>query len=507
MSRAERVIAFIERWCLVPEGKNVGKPIRLDGFQKKFIKAVYDNPNRRTRRAILSMARKNGKTVLIACLLLAHLVGPEARENAQIVSGAQSREQASLVFNLACKMILMSEELSSIIAITPSSKKLVGLPMGTEFKALAAESKTAHGLSPVFAILDEIGQIRGPRDDFVDAIVTAQGAHDDPLLIAISTQAANDADLLSVWIDDALNSADPSIVCHLYAAADDCDLSDKAAMRAANPALGTFRNQADLEALAEQAVRMPSFEAAYRNLNLNQRVNTNSPAISRDVWKTCNKKPLPLEECDDIFGGLDLSANTALTALVLVGIKGDSVNVHCDFWMPQATIYERAKEDRAPYDLWMKQGLIRTCPGSTVEYDFVAERLAELVAKYPKLRAIAYDRWRIALLQKELTRIGAKVPLVEWGQGFKDMSPAVEAAEADLLNKKIRHGGHPVLTMCAVNSAIVRDAAGNRKLDKIRSTSRIDGYVALAMAEGLSRRATAAGGASIDDFLANIVMG
>lgn len=506
MTRGQKVIAFIERWCLVPEGKNVGKPIRLDAFQKKFILAVYDNPNRATRRAILSMARKNGKTVLIACLLLAHLVGPEARENGQIVSGAQSRDQAALVFDLACKMILLSEELPGIIRIIPSSKRLIGLPMGTEYKALAAESRTAHGLSPVFAILDEIGQVRGPRDDFVDAIVTSQGAHDDALLIAISTQAANDADLLSVWIDDALNNPDSGTVCHLYAAPDDCDLLDKKAMKAANPALGSFRSTTDLEELAQQAVSMPSFENSYRNLNLNQRIATNSPAISRDVWKRNGAKPIPLDQCDDIYAGLDLSANTALTALVLVGIKGESVNVHCDFWMPKGTIHERAKEDRTPYDMWEKQGLIRTTPGKTVEYDFVAQRLAELVVRYPKLRGVAYDRWRIALLMKEIERIGAKVPLVEWGQGFKDMSPAVEAAEADLLNAKVRHGNNPVLTMCAVNSAIVRDAAGNRKLDKIRSTARIDGYVAFVMAEGLSRRATAPG-ASIDDFLANIVMG
>jgi len=506
MTRGEKVIAFIERWCLVPEGKEVGKPIRLEQFQKDFILAVYDNKHI-TRRALLSMARKNGKTVLIACLLLAHLVGPEARENSQIVSGAQSRDQAALVFDLACKMILLSEELSGIIRIIPSSKRLVGIPMGVEYKALAAEGKTAHGLSPVLAILDEIGQIRGPRDEFVDAVVTSQGAHESPLLIAISTQAANDADLFSLWIDDAMTGLDPHTICHLYTAPDDCDLRDKAAQRAANPALGVFRSEADVEAMAEQAHRMPSFENTYRNLVLNQRIATNSPAISRDVWKQNGKAPIALEDCDDVFGGLDLSSNTALTALVLIGLKGGRVNVHCYAWMPQGTLLERSKEDRAPYDLWHKQGFIMTTPGKTVEYDFVAEFLAEIAGRLPNLRGIAYDRWRISILKKELDRIGAKVPLIEWGQGFKDMSPSLEALDADLLNKKMRHGNNPVLTMCAVNSAIVRDAAGNRKLDKIRSTARIDCYQALAMAEGLSRRPRTDEAANLDDFLANVIVG
>ncbi len=114
-----------------------------------------------------------------------------------------SRDQAALVFGLAAKMVRLSERLSSIVRIVPSGKRLIGLPLNTEFRALAAEGKTAHGLSPVLAILDEVGQVRGPHSDFIDAVTTSQGAHEAPLLIAISTQAASDADLYSQWLDDA----------------------------------------------------------------------------------------------------------------------------------------------------------------------------------------------------------------------------------------------------------------------------------------------------------------
>ena len=156
-----------------------------------------------TTLAILSMARKNGKTALIAAILLAFLVGPEAKRNSQIVSGAMSKDQAALVFALACKMVQLSPELSKVVKIVPSGKRLYGLPLNVEYRALAADATTGQGLSPRLAILDEVGQVRGPKSEFVEAIVTAQGAYDDALLVAISTQAPNDGDLLSIWIDDA----------------------------------------------------------------------------------------------------------------------------------------------------------------------------------------------------------------------------------------------------------------------------------------------------------------
>jgi phage terminase large subunit-like protein len=228
LTRGGRVIAFIEKYCRVPEGKLVGQNLELDPFQKQFILDVYDNPAK-TSMGILSIARKNGKTALIAAILLAHLVGPEAKLNTQIVSGALSRDQAAIVFNLAVKMIRLNEELALATKISPSAKILHGLARNVEYRALSAEGKTAHGLSPILAILDEVGQVRGPQSDFIDAITTAQGAHESPLLIVISTQAPNDADLLSIWIDDAKNSQDPRIVsciheaCLLYTsdAADD----------------------------------------------------------------------------------------------------------------------------------------------------------------------------------------------------------------------------------------------------------------------------------------------
>lgn len=483
MSRAAAIIEFIETLCLIPDGAGVGSPMVLAEFQRDFIRDVYDNPAG-TRRAFLSIARKNGKSGLIAALLLAHLVGPEAKLNSQLVSGAMSRDQAALVFNLAAKMVQLSPVLSGVVRIVPSGKRLIGIPLNTEYRALAADGKTAHGLSPVLAILDEIGQVRGPQSDFIDAITTSQGAHAAPLLIAISTQAASDADLLSVWLDDAAQSKDPRIVSHVYAAPEGAALEDETGWRAANPALGMFRSLDDLREQMAQAKRMPSMENAARNLLLNQRVSTDAPFVSPDVWRACGAEPVPFD--GPVFGGLDLSARNDLTALVLVGKVSGVWQVRPYFWTPQTGLGERSKRDRAPYDLWARQGFLRATPGASVDYEIVAREIAEIVDGLT-VYAIAFDRWRMDVLQREIERAGITLPLVPFGQGYKDMSPALDTLEAELLSERIAHGMHPVLTLCAANATTVKDPAGNRKLDKSHATGRIDGMVALAMALGAAQ--------------------
>ena len=496
MTRAARVIAFIERFCVVPEGAHVGQPLRLEAFQKQFITDIYDNPHG-TRRAIKSVARKNGKSAEIAALLLAHLVGPEAKQNSQIVSGAMSQLQAALVFNLASKMVMQSPALSGLVRIVPSGKRLIGLPLNVEYRALAAEGKTAHGLSPVLAILDEIGQVRGPQSDFIDAITTSQGAHEAPLLIAISTQAASDADLLSQWIDDAKRSEDPRIVCHLYAAPEGCDLMDESAWRAANPALGLFRSLDDLREQMTQAERMSSMQSSARNLLLNQRVSTDSPFISPDTWKACGTPVLPFD--GPVFVGIDLSARLDLSAAVVVGEVDGVWQVVPYFWTPSEGLEDRTRRDRAPYSTWHRQGLLRTTPGASVDYSFVAAELAEILSDLD-VRAVSFDRWRFDLLKKEFDAIGVDLPLIPHGQGFRDMTGSLEALEVALLNKRVAHGNHPVLTMCISNATVTRDAADGKKLDKSRSTGRIDGAVGLCMAMGAAAKATEAQGTTFDSF-------
>jgi phage terminase large subunit-like protein len=478
LTRGERNIQWIEKHCRIPEGKFVGKPVELRDWQKKEIRRIYDN-EAITRTAILSFARKNAKTALAAFLLLLHLVGPEAQTNSQLVSTALSRDQAAILFALAAKIVRMSPTLNPVIGIRDNAKQLYCSALGTLYKALSSDASTNFGASPVFAVHDELGQVIGPRSALYEAVETGAGAHDNPLSIIISTQAPTDGDLLSVLIDDALDGHDPRVVVSLYTAPMEDEPFAEETIRKANPAFGDFLNADEVMKSARDAERMPSRESSYRNLILNQRVDASSPFVSKTVWDSCNDEPAPLK--GPIWGGLDLSARTDLTALVLVHLEDKVWHVHPYFWTPGEGVRERAKRDRVPYDVWVKEGWLRTTPGATVDYEYIAQEMTEIIGgEY--VSAIAYDRWRIDLMKKELDRIGFNLPLIPHGQGYKDMSPALDSTESELLNGRLNHGGHPVLTMCAANAVVQADPAGNRKLAKDKSNGRIDGMVALAMA-------------------------
>lgn len=489
LTEAEKVIAFIESYCHVPEGILRGKKVKLLKFQKDFITAIYDNPAG-TSRAYLSIARKNAKTATISMIVLAHLVGPKAFQNSRIISGARTRKQAAEVYNYAAKMVAMSPELRAIIKAIPSQKILVGLPMNVEYQALSADAKGAHGGSPILAVLDEVGQVRGPYDAFFEAIETSQGAYEGKsLLIAISTQASSDGDLFSTWIDDAKNSKDPHIVSHVYTAPSECDLFDREAWKAANPALGVFRSLSDVEEAAERAARLPSSENSFRWLFLNQRIEMESPFLPKSAWEKC-AAIFPRLGDGPVFGGLDLSEVHDLTALVLIERVGSNWYIHPEFWLPKEGLREKSRLDMVPYDVWSSQGYLNVIEGKTIDYEFIAHRLAEVLDKYD-VRKIAFDRWNFKHLKPALVRAGIDERVIEnkfeeFGQGFQSMSPALRELETLVFNKRIFHNNNPVMNMCADAAVVKRDPAGNRKLDKSKSTRRIDGMVALAMAAGVS---------------------
>lgn len=502
-TRGERVIRFIQTMCRVPEGVLIGQPVKLLPFQREFILAIYDNPNG-TSRAYLSIARKNAKTATIAMILLAHIVGPEAFQNSSIVSGARSRKQAAEVYKYASKMVMMSPELRKIIRPIPSQKTLIGLPMNVEYQAISADAAGAHGGSPILAILDEVGQVRGPYDAFIEAIETAQGAYEGrALLIAISTQAPTDNDLFSRWLDDAANANDPHIVSHVYTAPLDCDLTDREAWQAANPALGVFRSLQEVEEYSERAVRMPTAENTFRWLFLNQRVEASSPFVSRNAWAACGGLAKPLDGVP-VYGGLDLSSVSDLTAFLLMGNIDGIWHVHPTFWLPGDMIAERSRADRVPYDLWHKQGLLKAAPGNSVDYEFVAQHIWEQKQRLD-IRKIGFDRAMFKHLRPWLIKAGFSEVEIEdlfeeVGQGYVSMSPALRDLEAEILNCRIAHGvvcsncggdgcdtcsntgavPHPVLQINMANAIVMRDPAGNRKLDKQRANGRIDGAAALA---------------------------
>jgi phage terminase large subunit-like protein len=496
LSRSARNIRWIQTHLRIPEGRLVGNPVRLTGEQKRWMRMLYDTP---TRRFVLSMGRKNAKTAFSAMLLLLHTVGPEARPNSQLYSTALSRDQAAIVFNLAVKMVRMNRALLDVLVIRETAKHIECPELGTLYRALSADATTAHGLSPVFTVHDELGQVRGPRHGLYEALETASAAQQEPLTIIISTQAPNAGDLLSLLIDDAQTGADPLTKCVVYAAPTDAERQAEGlppldpfgddAIRLANPHFNVFMNKAEVRAQAADAKRLPAREASYRNLILNQRVEVNNPFVTRLVWDENGAEPAPLAAGARVFGGLDLSTVSDLTADVLIAAEGEAYGVHPTFWLPAEGLAEKSRLDRVPYDIWAKQGFLATTPGPSIEYAFVAKHLRATFERY-NVQAYAFDRYNWPHLKQWLERDGFSEAMlarfVPFGQGFQSMSPAIRELEALLLARKLRHAAHPVLAMCAANATTTQDPAENRKFIKHRATGRIDGMVALAMAVGVA---------------------
>lgn len=482
-TRAERVMGFIERYCKTPDGAKVGEPIELALFQEVLIYSIYDNPAG-TRRAYLGIARKNGKSALLSALLVCHICGPEAKQNQQTISGALSREQASIIHALASKMINLNPVLSELCRVIPSSKRILGLKKGVEFKSLSADGSRNQGLSVGFGVIDEIGQVKGPTSDFVDAILTSSGAHKEPLIICISTASPSDADLFSILIDDSIRSQDSKIVCHVYSADDGCEVDDEQGWQDANPALGIFRSREDLVEQAKQAKRMPSSEASFRNLCLNQRISLQSLWCSPSVWKENSALPdYSLLKTGEVHLGLDLSTLNDLTACVAT-VKDDDgfVHVYPYVFTPSQGLEERASKSRAPYPQWVRDEKMIAITGKVLDYELICQFLAREFEDC-NIVSVNFDRWRIKDFAKEAERAGfaGNAQWVEVGQGFQSMSPRLEKTMELLLHGNIKHGGHPLMNFGIGNAIAVSDTAGNMKLGKDRSTQKIDQIVAFVM--------------------------
>lgn len=492
-TRPQKIISFIET-LEITAGEFAGTKFKLRPWQRRIIQQVYRQgrgQQRRTiRTAFITVPRKNGKTQLAAALALAHLSGPESESRGQIYSAASDRDQAALIFNEMVAMIERHEFLANRINITRHYKRLEDLENGTIYQALSSDARKAHGLSPSFVVCDELAQWHG-RELF-DNLTTATGARKEPLTVVISTQSSDPNHVMTELTHYAQQVRDkvvedPTFLPILYQAPMDCDPWDEKVWHDCNPALGDFRSLEEMRVFAAQAKRLPAKEAAFRNLYLNQPVDSEQRFISSDDWNACGAAvDASLLEGQPCWAGLDLGSTNDLTALLLYFPFNDGA-VLPFFWVPSDNLADREKVDGVPYPVWKREGLIDSAGARATDHLQIVKKVADLAQTYD-IKGIAYDRWAMKPLLKLLDDEGIKLPMVEWGQGYKDMGPAVSAMERAILSGELRHGGHPVLTWNCTNAVVMIDPAGNQKLAKDRSRDRIDGMVALAMAIGLFKR-------------------
>lgn len=484
----QRVTGFIERLTHTA-GPAAGSPFQLRDWQRDTVlKPIYDPVDehglRKVRTAFISMPRKQGKTELAAALSLYHLAA-DGEQAAQVYSAAADRAQAALIFNAAATMIRNDPELAEIFGVVDSQKRIVHYASGSFYQAISSESRTKHGFNASAIIYDELAQ--APNRDLWDVLTTSTGARAQPLTIVISTAGNDRSTIMKELYDYAIQVRDGVIkdetfVPVIFEAPEDADPWDEKTWYACNPALGDFRSLDEMRTFADRAKRIPALENVFRNLYLNVWVTAESRWLSSDAWDSCAEEPDVYElEGQPCYAGLDLSSTTDLTALVLAFPADDGFDIASHFFAPEDGLDERVRRDRVPYDVWARQGFLTLTPGASVDKSWVLGRCAEILERFD-LRALAYDSWRIADLQAIASREGIELPFTAFGQSFRAMAPAVDEVERLVLDGRLRHGGNPVLTWNCSNVLIEHDSSGNRKMSKRKSTGRIDGMVALAMA-------------------------
>ncbi|MFD1789675.1 terminase large subunit [Sphingomonas floccifaciens] len=482
MPPAERVLAFLRDLPIV-SGLRAGEKMELLGFQEQFVRGVYEPTNakgdRLVRLAALSVARGNGKSAVLAGLSLAHLLGPMHEPYGECYAAAIDREQAGVLYNMTRAYIEAVPWMAARVNIRDWHKEIIDERTNSRWRALTSDARKAHGLAPSFWVADEVAQWRSR--ELWDNLKTGMAKRRSALGVTISTQAADD---LHFWSEILDAEPAPTFYVQLHAAPEGCALDDRSAWAAANPALGEFLNADEFADAAAMAARSPSFEPAFRLLNLNQRIDAESRFINPADWEANGAPFDPAElEGERCYGGLDLSSTRDLTALALwFPDAGKALVWH---FVPADTIGERVERDRVPYDRWAADGWIETTVGRATDRSAIVQRLADIRQLYD-VQGIAFDRWRYEDLVKLLSDEGIELPMVEFVPGFRSYAAAVDAFERAVLDRRMQHNNSPILKWQAGNVVIETDPAGNRKPTKAKSLDRIDGIVSAIMACGLA---------------------
>ena len=488
-AQADYVVAFIECLCHT-KGRWAGKPFYLMPWQEQIVRDIFGtlkaDGHRQFTTAYIEIPKKNGKSELAAAIALYLLFG-DGEASPEVYGAAADRAQASIVMDVAATMTKMTPALSKRSKILTANKRIICNTNNGFYQVLSAEVGTKHGLNVSGLVLDEVHA--QPNRKLYDVLTKGSGdAREQPLYFLITT-AGNDQNSICWELHqkarDILDGrkVDPTFLPIIYGADPSDDWTDPEVWKKANPSLGETITMDKVVAACESAKQNPGEENTFRQLRLNQWVKQSIRWMPMEKWNAC---AFPIDE-DELegricYGGLDLSSTTDITAFVLVFPPRDEEDKYIIipyFWVPEETLELRVKRDHVPYSVWKQQGFLQTTEGNVIHYGYIEKFIERLGEKY-NIREIAFDRWGAVQMVQNLEGIGFTV--VPFGQGFKDMSPPTKELMKLVLEKRIAHGGHPVLRWMMDNIYIRTDPAGNIKADKEKSTEKIDGAVATIMA-------------------------
>ena len=489
--KAQRVVRFIEA-LRHTKGEFHGQPFHLLPWQEKIIRDVFgtvrddDLSMRQYTTAYIEIPKKNGKSELGAAIALNMLINDDEWK-AEVYSCASDRQQAAIVFDVAVDMVRQSPALMKRVKIIPSTRRMIYQPTGSIYQVLSSEVATKHGLNVSACIFDELHT--QPTRALYDVMPQGSGdARRQPLWFLLTTAGTDRNSICWEVHQKALDilegrKIDPRFYPVLFGLPDEADWTSEENWYRANPSLDHTITIDKVRDAFRKAQETPADENQFRQLRLNQWVKQSVRWMPMDKWDECGGVVDPYAlEGRTCYAGLDLSSTSDLTALVLVfpPTSEDEPYIALPFfWLPEETLSLRVRRDHVPYDQWAKRGFIQTTEGNVVHYGFIERFICELGERYD-IREIAHDRWNATMMVQTLEDDG--FTMVPFGQGFKDMSPPTKELMRLVLEHRLCHGGHPVLRWNMDNAFVRTDPAGNLKLDKEKSTEKVDGAVALVMA-------------------------
>ena len=494
LDKANQPIEFIERFCKHSKGKWIGKPVKLELFQKAKIQAVYgfvhkDTGLRRCREVFTCVGRKNGKSTEKAATGNYMLVG-DGEGGSEVYSVATKRDQARIVFSEAVNMISQSPALSKHVK---KRKSDLYFPVTfSKFEPLASDSNSLDGLNTHNCIMDELHAIK--NRNLYDVMKQSMAAREQPLLDMITTAGFvrecifdDIYDYACKVLDGVIN--DDRFLAFIYELDDRSEWTDFRMWEKANPGLGTIKSYEELAANVERAKHDPNFLPTVLTKDFNIRETT------ADKWLTFeqanNEETFDIEELRDCYGvgGVDLSATTDLTYAAIIVMKpgSDKKYIIGQAFMPGDTIEQRSKEDKVPYDKWAQRGLITLCPGNKVDYRYVTEWFQQMKDEYGIIGYwTGYDSWNSPAWVEDMeNRLGYKnknnlLPVI---MGAKTLSAPMKLLGADLSSKDIVYDNNPLMKWALTNVAIEVDKNENiRPIKGKHQRQRIDPAVALLIA-------------------------
>jgi len=488
---ASRAVNFIEKHIRHVKGEMAGQPFILEDWQKTDIVEPlfgWKDPAtglRRFRTAYIELPRKNGKSNLSAAIAL-YLLFADGEKGAEVYSAAGNRDQAAIVFEIAKQMIIQDETLQKLAGIFKRS--ITFEQTASYYQVVSADADTKHGANSHGVIFDEI-HVQTNRDLW-DVYTTSVGSRAQPLIIGITTAGWNKQSICYELHDYAEKVRDgviedPTFLPVIYAAAEADDFRLESTWKKANPGFGTIVKREYIAKEAKKADELPSYENTFRRLHLNQWTTSETKWLSDEMWLANSTGPIDPDEFKgmECYGGLDLSTVRDITALSLLfhNDKTSTFTVIPYFFVPEETIFIRTRKENVPYEAWEKEGYIIATPGDVIDYRWIYDTVLKVAEKY-NLKKIAFDRWNSSQLVNDLVEEGIKME--PYGQGYASMSTPTKELEKIVVSHQLQHGENPVLRWMCSNVMLKPDPAGNIKIDKSKSTEKVDGMVALVMALG-----------------------